>query len=166
MSAFEIRPARGGDGDGVAGAWRDSAEYYREMAPKEFQVPSEDGLSEWLENKLVDHDESTLALVADHAGQAVGFVHATFLPPHAEAERQMTRDVGLPRVFVNALAVRRAHWRGGAGTGLMRAVERWGRERGARLLTLEAFAGSPVSVPFYENGMGYDRYAIVFAKPL
>ncbi|MFF0578869.1 GNAT family N-acetyltransferase [Streptosporangium saharense] len=166
MSAFEVRAARDGDGNGVAGAWRDSAEFYRELAPEAFQVPAEDGLSGWLEDKLVNHDGNTLALVADHEGEAVGFVHASFLSPHEDAERQMTRDVGLPRVFVNALAVRRAHWRGGAGTGLMRAVERWGRERGARLLTLEAFADSPVSVPFYENGMGYERYAVVFAKPL
>ncbi|MER7128498.1 hypothetical protein [Streptosporangium saharense] len=40
MSAFEVRPARDGDGDGVAGAWRDSAEFYREPAPEAFQVLS------------------------------------------------------------------------------------------------------------------------------
>ncbi|SNS18712.1 hypothetical protein SAMN05443665_1001387 [Actinomadura meyerae] len=42
----------------------------------------------------------------------------------------------------------------------------WGRERGAELLTLEAFAASTVSVPFYEDRMGYERQAIVFVKRL
>ena len=48
----------------------------------------------------------------------------------------------------------------------MKAVEQWAHERGARLITLEAFAASPVSVPFYEDRMGYERHGIIFAKTL
>jgi transcriptional regulator with XRE-family HTH domain len=80
--------------------------------------------------------------------------------------RQVTRDLSLPRVFVNALAVRRSHWRGGAGTELMKAVEQWARERGARLIPLDTYADSPLSVPFYEHRIGYQRQSIVFAKSL
>ncbi|MGI8331329.1 GNAT family N-acetyltransferase [Actinomadura scrupuli] len=119
-----------------------------------------------METKLLNGGEDTLVRVCDHGGKAVGFVHASFLSPNEEADRQVTRDIGLPRVFVNALAMQRRHWRGGAGTALMKAVEQWGRERGAQLLTLEAFAASPVSVPFYEDRMGYKRHGIIFAKPL
>lgn len=104
--------------------------------------------------------------MCDLAGEAVGFVHARFLPPHEEAERQVTRELGAPRIYVNSLAVQRDHWRGGAGTALMKAVEEWGRERGARLIGLDTFAASPVSVPFYEKRMGYERHAIVFSGAL
>lgn len=41
-----------------------------------------------------------------------------------------------------------------------------GAEARAELLMLEAFAASPVSVPFYEDRMGCERQAIVFAKRL
>lgn len=57
--------------------------------------------------------------------------------------------------------------RGGDGSdGGCGGVGAWGRERGAELLTLEAFAASTVSVPFYEDRMGYERQAIVFVKRL
>ncbi|TDB90636.1 GNAT family N-acetyltransferase [Actinomadura sp. KC216] len=122
------------------------------------------GAAEQTTTKLLNAGEDTFVRVGDRDGDEVGFVHAAFLSPHEEADRQVTRDVGLPRVFVNALAVQRRHWRGGAGTALMKAVEQWGRERGAQLLTLEAFAARPVSVPFYEAQMGYQRQGIIFAK--
>ena len=166
MTEYTVRPPRPGDGGGVAAAWRDSADYYLEIAPESFQYPRGEGLDAWLETKLLTGGEDRLALVADHAGAAIGFVSATFLRPHEEADRQVTRDVTLPRVFVNALAVRRDHWHGGAGTELMTAVEHWTRGKGGRLITLEAYGASPVSVPFYEHRMGYHRQNIVFAKSL
>jgi hypothetical protein len=48
----------------------------------------------------------------------------------------------------------------------MRAAESWGRDRGARVARLGTYAHSPVSVPFYENRMGYQRRAIIFQKKL
>jgi hypothetical protein len=48
----------------------------------------------------------------------------------------------------------------------MEAVERWGRDRGATLVTLDTWVGSPLSVPFYERRMGYHRASIVFEKRL
>ncbi|NEA23530.1 GNAT family N-acetyltransferase [Actinomadura bangladeshensis] len=166
MTTFEIRAARSEDGSGVAEAWQDSAEFYRQIAPDWFRSPRSDGLARWLVGKLVGGGADRLALVADQDGEAVGFVHAALSLPIEDADRQVTRDAEMRRVFVNALAVQRSHWRSGVGTALMEAVERWARERGAELLTLETFAASPVSVPFYEDRMGYERHAIVFAKRL
>jgi len=163
---IRIRPPRPGDGAGAAVAWCDFADFYREIAPESFQAPRREGLAEWLEVRLLAADEDRLVRVAEAEGAAIGFVSATFLRPDENAERQAVREVALPRVFVNALAVQRAHWRGGAGTELMTAVERWARERGARLITLNTFADSPISVPFYERRMGYRRQQIVFAKEI
>ncbi|TYK43502.1 GNAT family N-acetyltransferase [Actinomadura decatromicini] len=166
VSGYVIRPARPGDGRGVAQAWLDFAEYYREIAPEAFQAPRADGLAEWLEDRLLSEQADVFGRVCDDGGEAVGFVRASFLPPHEDAERQVTREVALPRIYVNAIAVRRDHWRGGAGTALMRSAEAWGRERGARLISLDTFAASPVSVPFYEKRMGYERHAIIFSGSL
>ncbi|WP_433465824.1 GNAT family N-acetyltransferase [Spirillospora sp. CA-128828] len=163
---IEIRSPRPGDGTGIAVAWCDFAEFYREIAPESFQSPRRDGLDVWLEDKLLTRGEDGFVRVADHGGEAIGFVDAAFLPPHADADRQLVREVAIPRVFVNALAVQRDHWRAGAGAALMTSVEQWANERGARMVMLDTYAASPVSVPFYERRMGYHRQAIVFAKHL
>ncbi|MFC4909941.1 GNAT family N-acetyltransferase [Actinomadura gamaensis] len=165
-STYEIRPARPGDGVGVARAWQDFADYYRELAPEAFKSPRSDGLSDYLETRLLTTAPDHFVRVADHDGEAVGFVHAAFQHPHKDAAYQLSRDIAVPRVYVNALALQRRHWRGGAGTALMKATEEWARDRGAHLLTLDTFAASPISVPFYETRMGYHRHTINFTKPL
>lgn len=50
--------------------------------------------------------------------------------------------------------------------GLMQAIERWARERAAVRAMLDTYAASPLSVPFYERGMGYRRRSIGFEKRL
>ncbi|TDB88634.1 GNAT family N-acetyltransferase [Actinomadura sp. KC216] len=166
MIELRIRPPEPGDGAGIALAWCDFAEYYREIDPESFRSPRRDGLDAWLEGGLLAGGDDRFARVADLGGDAIGFVAAKFMRPHEDADRQPVREVTLPRVFVNALAVQRRHWRSGAGTGLMAAVERWAGAREAHLITLDTYAASPVSVPFYERRMGYRRQSIVFTKRL
>ncbi|WP_242909263.1 GNAT family N-acetyltransferase [Actinomadura terrae] len=166
MIDFEIRAPRSGDGAGIAVAWCDFAEFYQEIAPETFQSPRRDGLDAWLEAKLLTREEDRFVRVADLDGTAIGFVDAALARPHEEAERQLLRELALPRVFVNALAVQRGHWRSGAGAALMTAAEEWARACGAHLISLDTFAASPISVPFYERRMGYHRQSIVFAKRL
>jgi GNAT superfamily N-acetyltransferase len=67
---------------------------------------------------------------------------------------------------VDALIVVREHWRQGSGTALLQAAESWGRDMGAEIVRLDTYAQSPVSVPFYEQRMGYLRRSIVFQKRL
>ncbi|NED52795.1 hypothetical protein G3I24_18070, partial [Micromonospora aurantiaca] len=81
MTTFEIRAARSEDGSGVAEAWQDSAEFYRQIAPDWFRSPRSDGLARWLVGKLVGGGADRLALVADQDGEAVGFVHAALSLP-------------------------------------------------------------------------------------
>jgi hypothetical protein len=46
----------------------------------------------------------------------------------------------------------------------MEAVEEWARSRGAVIGLLDTYIESPLSVPFYEQGMGYSRRALRFRK--
>jgi len=48
----------------------------------------------------------------------------------------------------------------------MDAAEEWGRSNGAAIALLDTYVGSPVSVPFYEQRMGYERRALYFRKTL
>ncbi len=45
-------------------------------------------------------------------------------------------------------------------------VEEWAGDRGASIVLLDTYIGSDLSVPFYEQRMGYSRRAVRFSKTL
>jgi GNAT superfamily N-acetyltransferase len=161
-----IRPLAAGDGDGCAGAWLDAARFYAAMDPDSFQIPSEVGLADWFEQYNTIDDPDALRLAATVEDELAGFVIAELQAPLPDADRQMVRAVTCPGVYVSALVVAERYRRSGIGTALMTAVEQWAASRGANLVSLDTNLRSPLSVPFYENRMGYTRHAIIFRKTL
>lgn len=162
-----IRPARPGDGIDLARGWLDGCRYYAALDPQRFQVPDDDGLAEAFEESLArPASEDTAWLVAEVDGAVVGNVSAELHRPIETAAQQLLRYLGETRLFVSALGVEAAHQRRGVATRLMEAVEQWGRDRGAVLVSLDTWIDSPQSVPFYERRMGYRRASIVFEKRL
>lgn len=110
--------------------------------------------------------EETVWLVAEVAGRVVGSVEARLEQPVNSAPRQLLRHLGELRVVVDALGVEERYRRRGVATRLMQAVEGWGREQGATLVSLETDIASPVSMPFYERRMAYQKRAVIFQKRL
>jgi GNAT superfamily N-acetyltransferase len=161
-----VRPARAGDGGDLARCWTDSGRYYQALDPASFQVPEADGLAAWFEALLAAPRPEAIWLVAEVDGRVVGSVAARLEQPVEDASRQVVRDLGLRRVFVEALEVEEASRRRGVGARLMEEVEAWGRDQGAVLITLDTYADSPLSIPFYERRMGYRRRSVVFQKRL
>jgi GNAT superfamily N-acetyltransferase len=166
--SVQIRPPRPGDGDGMARVWLSAGAYYASLDPALFQVPSTDGLAESFEADIGATSESsdTLRLVAEQDGQVAGWLTARLAQPAASAVHQLVRELGWIRLTVDALVVDQAQWRHGTGTALLEAAEAWGRDRGASMVRLDTYVHSPVSVPFYERHMGYQRRSIHFAKEL
>jgi GNAT superfamily N-acetyltransferase len=162
-----VRPVRPGDGGGMARAWTSAAEYYAGLDPEHFQLPSQRGLAESFEESIGQAGgDDVLLLAAELGGQVVGWLSARVERPVANAEIQLVRELAWPRLAIDALVVHQSAWRQGAGGALLSAAEAWGSERGARIARLDTYADSPVSVPFYEQRMGYQRRAIIFQKPL
>jgi GNAT superfamily N-acetyltransferase len=159
-----VRPVRPGDGGGMARAWTSAAEYYTGLDSAHFQLPSQPGQAEWFEDLIGQAHGDALLLAAELGGQVVGWLSARVEPPAGNAEFQLTRELSWPRLAIDALVVHRSAWRQGAGGALLSAAESWGRDRGARIVRLDTYADSPVSVPFYEQRMGYQRRAIIFQK--
>jgi GNAT superfamily N-acetyltransferase len=159
-----VRPARSGDGAGISRAWLSAAAYYAGLDPEHFQVPEAEGLADGWDNQFDRPDDESLQLVADVGGQVIGWLRARIQPPGPNASAQLTREHGWTRLVVMSLIVDRGHWRGGAGTALLEAAEAWGRAQGAQVASLDTWAYSPVSVPFYEDHMGYQRRSITFQK--
>ena len=161
-----IRPPRAGDGAGLAQSWLDAGIYYSQLAPELFQIPEEEGLAASFEEGLLKTPSDELFLVAEYSGQAVGFIEAAIEPPLPTAARQFVRDLAVSRLNIHALVVQRAYWRHGIGRQLLTAAEEWGRNGGARIALLDTFSESPISVPFYEQRMGYRRRSIHYHKLL
>jgi GNAT superfamily N-acetyltransferase len=167
MESLVVRPARPGDARDLVGNWLDTARHYVELDADAFQVPAADGLVEWFEELLQrPRSEDAVWLVAEVDGRVVGDVAARLERPVEDADHQLLRDLGRVRLAVDALGVQEAYRRRGVGASLMHAVEDWGRAKGAVRSVLTTHHASPLSVPFYEQGMGYARRSIVFEKRL
>jgi len=161
-----VRTPRPGDGAAMARIWLSASAYYAGLDAGYFQVPPTQGLAESFEASLGTGGEDALMLVADLDGRAAGWLTARIEFPAPGAARQMVRENGWTRLLIDALLVDQAAWHQGVGTALLVAAEGWGRDRGAEVVRLDTYADSPVSVPFYERHMGYQRRSIVFQKPL
>jgi GNAT superfamily N-acetyltransferase len=167
MDSVVVRPARPGDAADLAGNWMEVARHFVGLDADAFQVPAVDGLVEWFEELLRrPRSEDAVWLVAEVDGRVVGDVAGRLEPAAEDAARQVLRDLGRVRLCVDALGVGEAYRRRGVGARLMHAVEAWGRDRGAVRSVLTTYHASPLSVPFYEQRMGYARRSIVFEKRL
>ena len=164
--ALTIRPARPGDGNGMARAWASAADYYADLDPEHFQRPQPQGLAESFEDSITRAGDDALLLVAELDGDMAGWLAARIQLPEVDAPAQLMREPGWTRLAIDVLIVDTPAWRHGAGTALLTAAESWGRDRGAHVARLGTYAHSPVAVPFYENRMGYERRAIIFQKKL
>jgi GNAT superfamily N-acetyltransferase len=164
--SVQIRPPHRGDGEGMARVWLSAGAYYADLDPAHFQVPSAEGLAESFEADIGPGREDALRLVAELDGLVAGWLTARIERPSARGAHQAVRELGWTRLFVDAVMVDQALWRQGIGTALLTAAESWGRDRGASVVRLYTYPGSPVSVPFYEEHMGYQPRSILFQKPL
>jgi GNAT superfamily N-acetyltransferase len=167
MESLVVRQARPGDAPDLARNWVDVARQYVELDADAFQLPDAEGLVAWFEELLHrPRSEDAVWLVAEVDGRVVGDVAARLERPTEDAARQLLRDLGRVRLYVDALGVAEAYRRRGVGARLLHAVEEWGRGKGAVRSVLTTYHASPLSVPFYEQGMGYERRSIVFEKRL
>lgn len=165
--AVTIREACDDDAPGIVRLGQENGAYYVRLAPEYFRVPDEDGLVEFIENDREWRESpDTLALVAEDDGAIAGYLEASIQRPDETARFQGQRDFSTIRLFINYLGTADAYKRQGVATRLVRAAEEWGRESGAVVALCDTFIDSPVSVPFWEQRMGYQRRAIIFRKPL
>jgi GNAT superfamily N-acetyltransferase len=133
ISVREVQPA---DAEALARVHADVARYYDERATHYF-------------------DEGQLRLVAEIEGEVVGALTARLLEPvtvgkDGEGEAET-------RLLIDYLATAAASRRAGIGTRLVQAAESWGRKVGATIAETTAFRGSALSIPFWEDRMGYEE---------
>jgi GNAT superfamily N-acetyltransferase len=158
IDAIIVRSPRPGDGADLARAWRDAGRYYAALAPDTFQEPATDGLEEYMERGWKPSDDPDVhELVAELRGEVVGAATARIERPLDSARYQLLRHFAETRLVVDVVFVREEHRRSGVGGGLMAALEEWGRSRGATVALLDTYPESALSLPFFEEFMGYGR---------
>jgi len=145
MEEISVREAQPADAEALARLHADVARYYDERGPHYF-------------------DEGQLRLVAEVDGEVVGALTARLLEPvtaggdaRGEAEK---------RLRIDYLATAPASRRSGIGTRLVEAAESWGRRVGATIAETTAFRGSALSIPFWEDRMGYEELPMSLEKRL
>jgi len=162
-----VRARRPGDGEELARSWLDAGRYYAELAPETFQIPETDGLVEHLERGSPPGDEAdTLRVVAEVGGRVVGAATGRIERPMDSARYQLQRQFSETRLMVDVVVVEEAFRRQGVGARLMAALEDWGRERGATVALLDTYPESALSLPFFQERMGYRRRSVRLIKAL
>ena len=146
---------------------RENGAYHAQLAPDYFKQPDEEGLVEFVENDSEWRDSpDNLCLVADIEGEVAGCIEATIQPPMDTAHWQSQRDLSATRLFIGFVQTADRFKRSGVATSLVEAAEQWGREQGAVVATCDTYIDSPLSVPFWERRMGYERRAVILRKRL
>jgi len=145
MEEISVREAQPADADALARLHADVARYYDERGPHYF-------------------DEGQLRLVAEVEGEVVGALTARLLEP-VTVGGDATGDAE-KRLRIDYLATAAASRRAGIGTRLVQAAESWGRGVGATIAETTAFRGSALSIPFWEDRMGYEELPMSLVKRL
>ena len=162
-----VREYHDGDAAGIVQISRENGSYYAQLAPDHFKVPDEDGFVELIEGDGAWRDApENLALVAEASGAVAGYLEASVLPPMETARWQAQRDIASPRLAIGFVGTVDAYKRKGIATRLVEAAEAWGRSKGAVVAVCDTFIDSPLSIPFWEQRMGYQRRAVILRKPL
>ena len=167
MAPLLIRQARAGDAPGIARIGLQNGRYHARIGPELYRVPDEEGLAEFI---AADEEwrslPTSLALVADADGEIAGYLEASLQEPVESARWQGQRDLSKTRLFINYVGTADEFKRQGVATELVQVAEEWARANGAEVAVCDTWIDSPLSVPFWEERMGYARRAIIFRKPL
>lgn len=145
MEEISVREVQPTDAEALARVHADVARYYDERGTHYF-------------------DEGELRLVAEIEGEVVGALTARVLEP-VTAGGEATGE-GEKRLLIDYLATAAASRRAGIGTRLVQAAESWGRKVGATVAETTAFRGSALSIPFWEDRMGYEEQPMSLEKRL
>jgi GNAT superfamily N-acetyltransferase len=167
VATIVVREARAEDAQGIARIGLENGVYHARIAPELFRVPAEEGLAEFIaEDEEWRSLPTSLALVADADGKIAGYLEASLQEPMESARWQGQRDLGKTRLFINYVGTADEYKRQGVATELVQVAEEWGRANGAEVAVCDTWIDSPLSVPFWEERMGYARRAIIFRKKL
>jgi len=161
MASVSIRRVTPEDAEAILFIYMQSAELHARLDPERNHTPGREEILERYRTGA-QHPEDSIAavtLVAEEAGQVVGFLDARLTKPFDPMYRPATY------CFIADVAVAEEHRGRGVGRALMEAVEKWAAESGAEFVLLEYHAGNERAAEFYAE-LGYRSGSVVAVKRL
>jgi GNAT superfamily N-acetyltransferase len=161
---ISVREALPGDAEALELVHADVAQYYGRTAPHYFRVAVLGDAAAEADSEPSSTEGPTLRLVAEVDGEIVGALAARLMA--SENGERTGASPAERRLRIDYLATAPDRRRAGIGTRLVQAAEDWGRRAGATIAETTTFQGSPLSVPFWEDRMGYEELALTLEKRL
>jgi len=152
-----IRRARLDDHDAVRALQRELDVEHAGALPDVLAVPDPDEDDDFAE--VIANEPHCFLAVAEHAGEVVGFVDASWHDPEDPT------DLVRPWCRINNLAVREDRRRRGVATALVRAAEEWASQRGLADVRLDVYEFNAGARQLYE-GLGYATFWRRMRKPV
>lgn len=153
-----MRVARAEEGDlpQVTERWKEMMLLHRDLDPA-FTM-AEDGMQvfqDYLRTCLSSEDH--LLLVAKEEGEVLGYLLAhIMLRPPVFKERAYGE--------ISDLAVRKDHWRKGAGGRMLKAAMKWFEGKGVRRIEVRASPGNPIAKDFWRKHGFVDHFHVMSIK--
>jgi ribosomal protein S18 acetylase RimI-like enzyme len=144
-----VRRARPDDHDAVRVLQGELDRDHAQALPDVLSVPDPDEDDDF--DEAIANEAHCFIAVAERAGEAVGFVDASWHDPEDPT------DLVGPWCRINNLAVRADHRRCGVGTALVRAAEEWARQRGLPDVRLDVYEFNVGARRLYER-LGYATF--------
>jgi ribosomal protein S18 acetylase RimI-like enzyme len=157
MNAALLRLARAEDAAAIDVAGYAGALHHHKAEP-DLLVPPSPQSCEWSESALLQSPES-VCFVAELAGQAVGYVHATVVTE----SRPMF--VGHRFGRIEAVSVLPQFQSLGVGTSLLEAAEEWLALQGCKVVRLSVFAANSKACALYA-ARGYEPVVTFLQRKL
>lgn len=142
MSEYTIRKATTGDLPALRGLYLALEEDGVRYQPEHFVIGER--TDEFFQT-IFDSDNQDI-LVADIAGEAVGFVHVMILQ-----QKKVACLKPQSVIYMQDLCVREDLRNAGIGTGLVRAAKDYGKENGVDFIRTQVFPGNVDGMRFYER---------------
>jgi GNAT superfamily N-acetyltransferase len=161
---MSVRAVRPGDAAALERLHAEVARYYAEPVPHYFRSAVRNGSRGGAGPDWAAAGAEKLCLVAEVEGEVVGALAARLLTP--AGERPAGGEPEEKRLRIDYLATAAERRRSGVGTRLVEAAETWGRGAGATIAETTTFQGGPLSVPFWEERMGYEELSTTLEKRL
>jgi GNAT superfamily N-acetyltransferase len=159
VPGLAIRRAKSADLPAIADLYLEVAEEVVAREPSLRHVPDGAGVERRYRSRIGDPDRAVLVAVAD--GLVVAFIDAA-LQRH---EDQATYHLSGVDAYVEELIVTSAHRRRGVASALIRSLETWAKNAGARAVELDTHVANAEARSLY-GALGYREFGVILLKEI
>ncbi len=153
-----VRPARPEDAQALAAVYAAWAEHHQRLDPSLYPAPDEAAFVERYRKRLPLPEDAEI-LVADIAGEVVGWVELQLKPPGGEP--RMLRDALTAEIDIAVLP----DYRGARiGSDLLEAGEQWAAKHGVEYMTVAVHTANVDAARFYQDHHGWRTTGLFMLK--